>query len=791
MSNNAGATASPEMTGERRSDVAPLFSPFGAPRSHVGSAISGAGVEPEAPLSAPLSRQFNLTRIPLLPPQVQRKASVSSPEDPLEREADEVADKVMRMAEPGSIGSTPVAVQRKCAACEDEEEKTIQTKRSPAASAQHKVAQELPAVIGETLRSGRGEPLDAETRTYFEPRFGHDFGHVRVHTDPRAAESAREVSALAYTVGSQVVFGAGQYAPGTHQGRRLLAHELTHVVQQAEGPRSASTGPVISRASEPTLQRDADDFRILGKNERASTLPNQVFFQWNSAELDAAERAKLDAFASAHEGTVTLVGYASEEGKPEDRKALAERRVASVGAALRAPGRDYKGTIKLRVSAGSMRSSEGKADYRAERVVVIVPTDSKTAAPSQGSAEPKNSYQGPCTGSDAFMKDQGGKQKSDFQASRQLAINLVAATMKRLDASIFIPDEDDSKASTDTQLMAALVQYFGRGADPLRIYLGLKNIATYLDQKLLLDEHLRCFDAHEGDCGDEKMMAGQRDGYIVLCPLFFKETRQQQARSLIHEVTHVPPGPAPRASATSDKGDGAKDYAYHHDRTIRFLSTEVAEKNADSWALFIIASNGLETSLSTTTPIDDASKLKPASARAGQPPVDTQDAAQRSLAWLEKWVEASVRGVTHAYESVNDAIKANRGLLGNGMNLFKDIDNFFELTKEHPLDGDVPLAEHRNILAAILDRFTAMRMVFLEQMSFEDMAAGEAVWSGKTIRLGPRFFELPGLLARIRSLLAALAATIPHISKARIVDYVETADALRRYYNVAPSKNEK
>lgn len=69
-------------------------------------------------------------------------------------------------------------------------------------------------------------------RHYFEPRFGYDFSQVRVHTDAKAAESARAVNALAFTVGRDVAFGAGQYAPGTTEGKRLLAHELTHVVQQ-------------------------------------------------------------------------------------------------------------------------------------------------------------------------------------------------------------------------------------------------------------------------------------------------------------------------------------------------------------------------------------------------------------------------------------------------------------------------------------------------------------------------------------------------------------------------------
>ena len=91
-----------------------------------------------------------------------------------------------------------------------------------------------PAIVHEVLRSP-GQPLDAATRAFFEPRFDHDFSQVRVHNDSSATESARAVKALAYTVGNDVIFGAGRYEPTTPAGRKLLAHELTHVVQQGKG----------------------------------------------------------------------------------------------------------------------------------------------------------------------------------------------------------------------------------------------------------------------------------------------------------------------------------------------------------------------------------------------------------------------------------------------------------------------------------------------------------------------------------------------------------------------------
>ncbi len=113
-----------------------------------------------------------------------------------------------------------------------------------------------PPIVGEVLRSP-GTPLDAATRAVMEPRFGHDFGRVRVHTDARATESARAVGALAYTVGRDIVFGGAHYAPTSSAGRRLIAHELAHVVQQnrAPAPRDAAHIPI---ATSPPYEREAE-----------------------------------------------------------------------------------------------------------------------------------------------------------------------------------------------------------------------------------------------------------------------------------------------------------------------------------------------------------------------------------------------------------------------------------------------------------------------------------------------------------------------------------------------------
>ena len=188
--------------------------------------------------TVPRGASWDFSKIPLFPPErvsrtqqvaVQPKLAIGPVDDPLEREADAVADRVMRLSSPTLSISPPEQISRKCASCEnDEQDKKLQTK--PARMA--RPASEVPPIVHAALRSP-GKPLDAETRAYFEPRFGRDFSGVRVHAGSAAARSAQEVNAQAYTVGESVVFGSGQFAPQTHNGRRLLAHELTHVVQQS------------------------------------------------------------------------------------------------------------------------------------------------------------------------------------------------------------------------------------------------------------------------------------------------------------------------------------------------------------------------------------------------------------------------------------------------------------------------------------------------------------------------------------------------------------------------------
>jgi uncharacterized protein DUF4157 len=109
-----------------------------------------------------------------------------------------------------------------------------------------------PSLVRDVVGSGGGSPLDRDTRSFMESRLGADFSDVRVHTDGKATESARSVQAHAYTVGNDVVFQSDKYAPESDSGQRMLAHELTHVVQQRSGPVAGTPAPGGIQVSHPS-----------------------------------------------------------------------------------------------------------------------------------------------------------------------------------------------------------------------------------------------------------------------------------------------------------------------------------------------------------------------------------------------------------------------------------------------------------------------------------------------------------------------------------------------------------
>jgi Domain of unknown function (DUF4157) len=184
--------------------------------------------------------------------RLQRRLAVGATNDPLEVEADGIADRVMSTRPADTVNAPPFRIQRLSAV----------TSESAVAA---------PPSVDRVLASG-GQPLDPPLRRNMEVRFGHDFSSIRVHHDVSAERSARDVGARAYTVGNHIVFGASAFAPTTNDGRRLLAHELTHTVQQGE-----------SSAQTPRLQRLACNFFVYD-----STESSELGFAWKMAARSLA-----------------------------------------------------------------------------------------------------------------------------------------------------------------------------------------------------------------------------------------------------------------------------------------------------------------------------------------------------------------------------------------------------------------------------------------------------------------------------------------------------------------------
>lgn len=212
--------------------------------------------EPESSQGASKSGRFShdFGQIPIFPnndSRIQAKLSIGQSNDFYEQEADRVADRIMRIPEPQMQRTCDCGGV--CPTCQVKQQRSehdrVGTKSADGGNASQGAA---PAIVSEVLGSS-GQPLDAQARAFMEPRFGHDFSRVRIHIGAPAAEAARAVNAVAFTMGDDVVFAAGQYDPGTRVGKSLLAHELTHVVQQDD---RSSTAGEIQRADGDESERE-------------------------------------------------------------------------------------------------------------------------------------------------------------------------------------------------------------------------------------------------------------------------------------------------------------------------------------------------------------------------------------------------------------------------------------------------------------------------------------------------------------------------------------------------------
>jgi hypothetical protein len=194
----------------------------------------------------------DFSQVPIRPSAswaMRMKPLISQPGDSYERAADHVSEYVMRMPEPQHESICTCGGNCSGRQCGYDHEQLQMKPASTASSGQVTAWQGA-----HHLPNSPGEPLDASTRGFMEPRFGHDFSQVRVHTDARAADSAKAIRARAYTAGYDVFFAASQFSPVSTEGKKLLAHELSHVLQQSKGATGLQREPERDDDEEPAVK---------------------------------------------------------------------------------------------------------------------------------------------------------------------------------------------------------------------------------------------------------------------------------------------------------------------------------------------------------------------------------------------------------------------------------------------------------------------------------------------------------------------------------------------------------
>ncbi|MBI9048808.1 MAG: DUF4157 domain-containing protein [Anaerolineaceae bacterium] len=453
-----------------------------------------------------------------------------------------------------------------------------------------------------------------------EPRFGHDFSQVRVYTDRLAAESAEDIHALAYTAGQNIVFGAGQYAPDTSRGKRLLAHELAHTLQQ--GGRM------------PVIRRQTSEFSVTGlyENRGEPRETNFVYFDLarptpadNPPEsaLDSAEEDKVENKArqavAANDQEISLYGYASEEGGTSVNTPLIERRLNAVQNVLIREGFQPPRTVNRQHRLGC---SAGKYGYRFWRVIEM--------QRGRGTSTRR------CT-----------SQPAACSATRAAALETIRSTAHRFivgpNGAIARLDRYIQNQTSEPAVATALDRYFDNNhsvqtandvrarVDAIRVFLeALAPSGT---------ASFQCGTMNEPTCyTGSPASASHSQQNVTICPTYFSDPEYNviQEEILIHESSHA-------------CGMPTQDRAYQRERVILLISTQQALANAQSITNFIMEMNNRAQALGPEHS-DQVSSC---------PTQRHEDLIREALAWAQRWNSYALFGTAQTYgDAANTAFMA-------------------------------------------------------------------------------------------------------------------------------------
>lgn len=602
-------------------------------------------------------------------PLVQRKATLGPADDAYEREADAVADRVTRMSDAGTLGAAPPAIRRACA-----EERTIRTKR-----ASPNDATDAGIATAERTATSGGTPLAPALRAHYEPRFGRDFSNVRVHADGNAATAAHAVQARAYTFGEHIVFGAGQFAPGTPSGRHLIAHELAHVVQQGGGAPAR-----VQRKIAPEYTVDEP---FAGKQQDG--VPVRINFVRNDAKIPASEQAKIDGFKSGADRPrpLELLGLATSD-ELATSPTLPKQRADAVNAEL---GVLQKGTPPFNMAhvgtrtviAGTAANTKDSARLRFDRAVEILRPGEVSLNPSTATGPA-----GPCD----------KPLEKLFQDAKVMAFKWIDTTRPDL-----------AKRPVPPGVAGSLDLYFGDHTDATvtRVDGNLGRIRDEIGSLAKAANH-KCADPKDPGCVGA--IANNDEGVMTICAGYGGMTEEDRARNLVHEAGH---STADLALRGKRKAPRTKDFSYRRERGVHHLgkiNQDQALSNSDSYSMFLMAERASMAITDDMRPAGDPAPTGFAKA------ADTEN-AQHALALAERWVRLADQGIKDLHGRLR-GLKGSKvpSDLGDPDRLDKILR---QVKKRFPpiLAGKDVTDDDLTMLAGVLDRYVELKRLFAQPVA--------------------------------------------------------------------------
>jgi hypothetical protein len=717
-----------------------------SPSAHEGT--STFAFENVASVDGPVPSILTFPEVP-----VQRTLKVGSSDDPLEREADHVADRLMHAPDSGVVQRTcdcggSHAQGGQCDACRRDHQDLVQRSATrpgalPAA----------PASVHDAV-SSPGHPLDAAARSYFEPRFGRDLSAIKVHTDAAAAESARDVNAIAYASGRDLVFDTGRYAPHATEGWRLLAHELTHVVQQ-HGADVIRRAPAPKPKPLPAVMPGAapGDFGI--SRVRGSST-SEIFFAANSATLSADASTQIAAIKTALPSSVSLFGFSSAD----ETATVAQTRADNVKSALAAP----PNPVTVTSATGSATAQAGQADFPSVRKVEVVvgaaaPSTLNCAATNVAGAlinPPKQA----CAAMDPAT-----------QTAFASALAIANDALTRATAAVAGVPSAANAANIDA--------FFGNhsAATLATLRTNLGNLQTHVSG-------LPGITSCGGQCDAGGCDGGSTIAYnngvdaastMTLCVPTFKDlvNDNDRARNLIHESAH---GTSPLGGTATT---GTADVAYRHERILFTLSPADRLRNSDSYALFALFLRERQmTGVATAVPA--GIQTPSTDALTGFSSAAERAAVKMALAQLEKRLTWAADWMGQLYGQI---IQVRTGALTWTTSWADSL--MTEAARRFPLTAPPasPTLTDQTREAAILDRYRRMKAAVKRNLAITRMAAGVVTWTAgapgafvaaDTVQIGPDFFRATAA-NQISLLLQELASVTRETEPQFIPAYVSLA----------------